>query len=470
VGGVPRVFALLLAVLALAIAFGSHFPLYGFLYDHLPLFNKFRVPVMIIVLFQVSAALGLAWGWSTLADPSAVPKGRERALDRLLLVAGAVLGVALIALLLGREAWRGPYTAFAVARKSLPGQPYPAELGAMAYGDFIGDAMRACAFGLAALGLAWLARGRRLPVTVASVGVLALCLGELWPVSGRVMETALGDPVQRNLELGRDDVVEFLEKAGPSGSFRIYPLSQQDFRSNRFAGFSIASVGGYQAAKPRLFQDFLDYLEANPTNTMGWLRLLNVRFLLTPQPFQSTPPYLKLAHSGSAYVYENLLALPRATVVGRYHVIAPAKAIFDSVSAGTSDAAEVTFLAEDPRLTLGPVAGARAEVTSYRLNDLTVEVETPGPALVRVADLWFPGWVATVDGRPASVLRADYLLRAVPVPAGRHRVELRFESPAMRKGLTVSLASLAAVLLLFAMDVVLRRRRPKPAAVEPGHA
>ena len=81
-GGVPRVFALVLALLALTISFGKHFPLYGLLYAHLPLFNKFRIPVMIVILFQVSAALGLAWGWSAIVDPSGLAKGRERALDR----------------------------------------------------------------------------------------------------------------------------------------------------------------------------------------------------------------------------------------------------------------------------------------------------------------------------------------------------------------------------------------------------
>src|SRR5262249_14457835 len=68
-GGAPRVFALLLGVVALLISFGHNFPLYGFLYDHLPLFNKFRVPVMILLLFQFAAAVGLAWGWTAWIDP-----------------------------------------------------------------------------------------------------------------------------------------------------------------------------------------------------------------------------------------------------------------------------------------------------------------------------------------------------------------------------------------------------------------
>jgi hypothetical protein len=93
---------------------------------------------------------------------------------------------------------------------------------------------------------------------------------------------------------------------------------------------------------------------------------------------------------------------------------------------------------------------------------VTIDVDTPGPALLRLADLWYPDWNAYVDGRRTPVLRADYLLRAVAVPAGRHRVEFRFESAAVRNGLLLSLASLLVVLAGFAVSWWLGRR-PRPA-------
>jgi hypothetical protein len=456
-GGVPRAFALVLAVLSILVSFGKYFPLYGFLYDHLPLFNKFRIPVMIVVLFQVAAALGLAWGWSALVEKPRA-RGPLAPVDRILLAAGGVLAVLLVVALLAPDAGRAAYTSNVIARASRPGQPYPQALAGMAYDAFRGDLVRACLLGLVAAGLAWFARGRQIPVAVATGAALVLLCVELWPVSGRVMQTALGDRVQRNLDLGRDDVVDFLEKAGPPGTFRILPT--EEFQNNRYSGFAIASAGGYHAAKPRLAQDMI---EAGLLNSPQWLRLLNIRYLVLPQPIEA-PPGLRLAHQGSAYVYENLFALPRATVVGAYRVVSPARAILDSVASGVTDPAAVTFLAEDPGLALGPVEGATASIRSYRLNDVTVDVTTPGPALVRLADLWYPDWTAEVAGRPVPVLRADYLLRAVPVPAGSHSVVFRFRSPAIRHGLQLSFASLALVLLVFAADFALRRRRTAPAA------
>jgi len=140
-------------------------------------------------------------------------------------------------------------------------------------------------------------------------------------------------------------------------------------------------------------------------------------------------------------------------------VVQPDSAILDSVTAMSRDPAEWTFLGADPRLTLGPTGGGRASITSYRLDDVTVDVDTPGPALLRLADLYYPDWVARVDGRPTPILRADYLLRAVPVPAGRHRVEFRYESAAMRRGMWLSAGSLVAILGMFGAAFVLRRRR-----------
>jgi hypothetical protein len=453
--GRARVFALALAAISMMIAFGKNFPLYGFLYDHLPLFNKFRVPVMVLVLFQVAAGLGLAWGWSAVLDESTAKKPGGR-VGRLLLVAGGVLIVALVLGGMGQDGWRSGYLEAVRAHRP----DLPAQAAEVAFRGFIGDLVRVCLLGLAAVATAWLALRRRLAPGAASLVVLGLLLGELWPVSGQVMAPVIGARVPQVLDQGRDDVVEFLEKAGAPGTFRVWPVAE--LQSNRYAGFAIASIGGYHAAKPRLYQDLVEaqILPQNP----HWLRLLNVRYIVVPEPIED--PRFRTVYRGSSSVIENPDALPRATVVSEYRIATNPRAILDSVASGATDGARMTWLLEDPKLaTTGAdsasVDSARAEIASYRLNQVTVEVETPRPALLRLADLWYPDWKATVDGRPAPILRADYLLRAVPVPAGRHRVEFRFESPAVKTGLTVSIASLVAVLALLAVGLLVGRRGPR---------
>jgi hypothetical protein len=451
--GRVRAYAAVIALVSIAISFGSHTPIYGFLYRHLPLFNKFRVPVMIILLFQLALALAAAWGWSRLlAERDAA--ARRALTGRLLLGAAAVLGLVLVVAVAGQGSWREGYISSAMAHR--PG--FPREAALFAYERYVPDLGRACLLGLAALGLAWLVRAGRVPVTLASIGMLALMLIELWPVSGQVMKPVIGEKQVAAADAGRDDVVEFLEKAGPVGSFRVLP--REEFMSNRYAGFSIATVGGAHAAKTKLIQDYLD---SGVWDHPNWLMLLNVRFFVTREPIDSVPGFRRV-HAGSGTVFELPLWLPRVTVLDGYRVVSPARAIFASVASPEHDPSRVTLLEKDPGVALGPVTGATATIARYRLNDVAIEVETPGPAIVRFADLWYPDWAATVDGKPTEILKADYLLRAVVVPAGRHRVEFRFSSPAMRRGLTLSGASLLVTLALLAAGLWRRRpARPKTA-------
>ena len=147
----------------------------------------------------------------------------------------------------------------------------------------------------------------------------------------------------------------------PPGSFRVLPVTQEEFRNNRLAGFGIANIGGYHAAKPRRYQDLFD---AHAIENPFWMRLLDVRYILSPQAIQE--PGFRPVFQGSAQIYEFPAALPRATLVGRYGVAAVDTTIIDSVSAGTRDAATFTWLEKDPHLTLGPVDNGRATMLSVR--------------------------------------------------------------------------------------------------------
>jgi hypothetical protein len=372
-----------------------------------------------------------------------------------------VLALMLVIGVLARDSWRDAYLHAALAARPELGE----SAAAAAFSALVADLGRAALLGLAAAALAWLAFTRRIGARPASALALVLLLIELWPVSGRVMSPVIGDVSAHNPDLGRDDVVDFLQQAGPPGSFRIWPVNE--FQDNRYAGFGIASIGGYHAAKPRLFQDFLD---SNLVNNLGWLRLLNVKYIVFSEAPQTPPRFLKLVHQGpGGSVFENLLALPRITLVDRYRVVQPAQAILDSVRDGSSDPAEAVFLERDPGVKLEPLTGGTAKLTSYRLNDVTVDVDVPGPALLRLADLWYPDWTVLVDDKPATLLKADYMLRAVAVPAGHHIVRFEYRSAAVRQGLMLSLVSFAVALGLvlagwFASRPV-RSAPPAPAGV-----
>lgn len=454
--GAWRIWSVVLGLFALLVSFGSHFPLYGFLYDHFPQFNKFRVPVMVILLFHFAVALGAAWGWSDVLD--ARERKGEDGTGRVLLGLGALCALAALAAVFGQGALHGPYVSAALALK----QPFTPQQADAAFAAFAADLGRVAFTGLAVVVVAWLTLRGKLAAGLASVLVLGALLFDLWPVGNQLMSPVVGDPVQKSLDYGRDDVVEFFEKAGPSGSFRVF--IPQQFQDNRLAGFGIATLGGAHAAKPRLMQDLMD---TGAVNDPRWWRVLNVKYIALGQPLDpnEAPPFLREVYQGSAAIYENLLALPRATVVGAYGVVPDTgRAAIDSLKSGGHDPANFTWLVKDPKLALGPVDGATATVSKYGLHEVVIDVDTPGPALVRLADMWYPDWTVTVNGKPAELLRADHALRAVAVPAGKSVVAFRYASASVRTGLALSIGCVVVALALLAAGGWLGRRRSAPAA------
>jgi len=455
-----RIFAGALALFSLLVSLGKHFPLYALLYDHLPMFNKFRIPVMILVLFQLAFAMAAAWGWGLLVRVGE-SRGRMDLVDKLLAGAAGVLAVLGLFALFGAESLRGAYVTMALEH-----QPrLPAEAARAAFSAFTGDLGKVAFLGLVVVAMAWFTRRGKFPVSIASVAVLVLLLVELWPVSHSVMAPTIGEPTPHSLDYGRDDVVEFLEKAAPPGEARVFCYEQDLFMDNRLAGFGIATLGGRHSAKTKLFQDLSD---SNSLSQLPWLALLNCRYWLFSRPVAPTDiptdwyRALRLVHSGQGgAVYEFALSIPRATLVGDW-AVAPGdgRAVIDSVSAVAHNPAAFTWLSTDPGIPPGRAEQAgTARVTRYKLHDVEVEVEAQRPAVLRLADLWYPDWNVTVDGKPEKLLRADYALRAVAVPAGHHTVEFKFESRAFRIGLWVSVVSAFLSLVLLAVGAWLEHRR-----------
>ncbi|MEP7199180.1 MAG: YfhO family protein, partial [Chloroflexota bacterium] len=97
-----------------------------------------------------------------------------------------------------------------------------------------------------------------------------------------------------------------------------------------------------------------------------------------------------------------------------------------------------------------------ATITAYESERVTLETNDVTDGYLFVKDAWYPGWHAWVDGQPASIIRADTYFRAIPLRAGAHRVELRFESEMVQWGAVVSGLTLTA---WFAVAILVLWRR-----------
>ncbi len=194
------------------------------------------------------------------------------------------------------------------------------------------------------------------------------------------------------------------------------------------------------------------------------LRLLSVADLIQ-DPF-SAPlrlPGVSLVYSGTdARVYAYRRALPRVFVVGQQQVVSGADRAMTTVTAPKFDGLRLA-VTERPIPTLPEVGGgepashSQARLISYGAERVVAEAESSRAGLLVLTDNYFPGWKATVDGRPTPIYRVDYLLRGVPVPRGRHRVVFTYQPASWLWGRVIS--GFAGFLVLGSALLGWRRRR-----------
>jgi hypothetical protein len=165
-------------------------------------------------------------------------------------------------------------------------------------------------------------------------------------------------------------------------------------------------------------------------------------------------------HSGDVKIYERLGAPGRAWLVHGVRPVAGAAAaqaaLRDPAFDPRSEAATESGQAPAPPRAAGPEE--RVTVDSYEAERATYSVTASSPGLLVVADAWYPGWRARVDGLPVDVVRANLLYRAVPLEAGQHRVTFEYAPDAWRTGVSISLGTGGLLLVALAAALFIRLR------------
>ena len=219
-------------------------------------------------------------------------------------------------------------------------------------------------------------------------------------------------------------------------------------------------------------------LPSNLISSANVLRILNVRYVLWPDqlgtptdqglPADITDNLRRLSSTtiqGRPYesVYE-FSDLPRARLVAEAVILSDEQAVPHMLSDDFDPARQVVLSGPPPiDLTGGEVAGS-VEWIERNNNDMTLRVSTDRPAVLVLADNWFPAWKARVGDEEVPVLRANHSLRAVPITAGEHTVEIYYESDQLRWSLRLTLLSLAVVVGLIGTDWIRSRRTVGPRA------
>ena len=450
-----------LGLFALVLAFGKHVPiLYNLLFEFFPYFNKFRVPSMILVLFQFAVAMLAALGLWRIVNA----KGDERARIRkpFWILAAAFAAIVVV---FGGWAASGGLDTTVVRRLGERAEGYgllPEQMASFA--PRVAKMVRAdliAVLGILALGLALLRAGlrERVPARLVPVGILLLTLVDLWRVDfkpgtyyPREVNRAAFEPTQG---------VRFLQQ--DPERFRILPFTGQGTNNNQFAYYKIPSILGYHPAKLQIYQDLIDdqgsvgILKTVAYGNMNVVSMLNMKYMVADQAgaqrylevFQALVERgaLELVHRSDLVVFRNRAVLPHLWFVDRARVIEDEAAHLEALADPAWRPAEEALVFSDPG-PLDPGSGGSAAITRYEPREIEATVSSPGSCLLVLSEVFYePGWNAWIDGAPVPVHRVNYVLRGIRVPPGEHTLRMRFDPPVFR---TSAFLTLGAYGLIFA--------------------
>jgi hypothetical protein len=416
-----------LALFSLLLAMGGYTALHGWLYGLVPGFGGMRAPARSVFLMDFALAALAALGLHALLrgpDEWILP-----ALRRLLRVAPWVIGALLL--------FAMPLAYYAVLTNQDKDAIIFARTSAAANGlvFFIGLL-------IACVGVLFV-RQRRV-LRPAAVGVLAvgLLFFDLVSLGGNV-DVGYQDPT-RNFD--HPAVIQFL-KSDPS-LYRIDARTDvgQAWQPNTGLLHGIFDVSGL--VNPLSLADYDRYWNGIPSRSSPLYDFLNAKYLIaSKEVVLDWEKYAPVFDADPALnVYLNRRALPRALVVHRAIAVPDHEAAFRALHVPGFDPAASVVIEGGKSLDVTPLAPATISFEAFNTNEIQLQVDTSTDGYLVLSEVWYPGWQATVDGRPGPVLRANYAFRAVRLPPGKHQVRLTFAPRSWRIGLTIS--GLTALVLI----------------------
>ena len=409
---------------AFLLSFGRHFPLiYHVFFKTVPMFNKFRIPSMVLTAIYFSFACLAGFGFKAIFDVS--PETRRR---RIPIVIGMALFLVVVALT--------PYlfkSAFSFEKTGDATRYTPQILDLLKearYDLMKQDATRLLLLALLSCAAIYVYLKNWVGKQMLFVFLTALLLFDLVSVDNRFLKN-LGSIEQLEASyFAKTETDRFL--LNDTTHYRIFPLQQNVFTNNDWS-YHHQSIGGYDPAKLRIYQDVIEeciYKGWDADLPINWnvVNMLNTKYVVTQ--IELTNPFLNLVHQDRAkkmLTYENRSMLPRAFFVDSIEVIPQKTQRLSRLNDPQFDPATTAILEKDPNDRPEKPGVSQVDVVLYEPNRLELRVETDRKAFLVVSEIYYPnGWQATVDGEATEIFKTNHILRSILVPVGEHKVVFRF--------------------------------------------
>ena len=489
-------------LLSILLSWGRNFmPLTDFFIDHVPMYSKFRTVASILVVAEFTIPLLAMLGLKRFCEGCAVKEQRPKMLRALVLSTAVTVVICLLFALFPTAAGDcvSSNDRNAVAQyvaqgyfDSFMGQSILASISTMRAALLSADAWRSILIiMLGAVVLYWMWKKEASRSLVFMGLLIAICLVDMWQVNKRYINDGMFQtPPTQQIPAPNDAQQYILSKSGDGRNYRVADLTVSTFNDN-FDAFYFSSIGGYHAAKLRRYQELVeaciapelqnyytalsqatldtlkmaeagdymhplyDFSEVNTDSLMPVLNMLNTRwFILSGQNGQKIPIENPTAYGNAWFVDEVLPVTNANEELDALHKVNPHRV--------------AVINTKDFPLQLSTLNSqlSTIEQTSLTPNSVTYETDNAEDGLVVFSEIYYPGWTATIDGKPADILRTDYVLRAMQVPAGKHIIMMTFDPQSVHTTELIAYIALGVLLLLVIGGVVLtlKRRKDYPTA------
>ena len=449
-------------VLSIFLSWGKNFmPLTDFFLEYVPGYNKFRAVSMTLVIAELCMPIIAILGLSKIIRE---PKVLKEKINAFYISLGLTAGISLVFYLFPEAFFnflsRTEIQQFAQMRISgqNAGQinEFVANLKDARISIFRQDAIRSFIFILIAAGIIWLYSVNKLKKNALIALISVLILIDLAAVTHRylnsedfVRKSRMARPYQASI--ADQEIIK-----DPDPNYRVFNLSVSAFQDASTSYFH-KSIGGYHGAKLRRYQELIDYaIIAERQQLVGALQqqsMARVEAVLENSSVLNMLNTKYIIADPSGAPLRNPYALGNAWFVDDFELVEDADAEIAAVQ--DFDAAE-TAIIDDAFSDLlsgyqeNPAdSGAYINLTEYRPNELTYKSYAEKPQLAVFSEIYYPkGWNVYVDGELQPHFRANYVLRAMIVPAGEHTIQFKFEPRVYRVGEAISLAASIVLLLL----------------------
>ncbi|TXB69553.1 glycosyltransferase family protein [Phaeodactylibacter luteus] len=408
-------------LLTLLLSMGSN--LEGFnrlFFDYMPLYNKFRTPNSIL---SVTAFLVPVLGFLTVHKIINEKVTREEAMHALKVGGGIALAIPLFFALIGPSMF--DFSSPGDARYEQAGYSLSAIVQDR-QALMRSDAFRTLILAAIATGLLWgyLQGKLKLPVFLLALGLITVF--DYWTVGRRYLnEGSFASERQSEAQLQPRPVDEQILQ-DPDPHYRVYDVSINTFNSSQ-ASFHHKTIGGYHAAKLQRMQDIIDRHIAKGNQKV--LDMLNAKYFIFGQP-------------GQEQAQLNPNALGNAWLAKDIKQVATPNEEIDALTDFQPDSTAIVHEEFADYLSgLAPTGNGSISLSSYAPNRLAYEADVDGEQLAVFSEVWYgpdKGWQAYIDGQPVEHIRADYILRALRIPDGKHEIVFEFAPKSYEQGVLAS--------------------------------